>query len=95
MVIGRFEFDLEDALRPVTVVLGTVLMAVALGQRGWPLVSLIPAALLTGIGIIWFWVLYWYLRRKLTYQATARQVKTALRYGSEGWERPDEGPDNP
>jgi uncharacterized membrane protein len=95
MVIGRFEFDLEDALRPVTVVVGTVLMAVGLYLRGWPLVSLIPAALLTGIGIIWFWVLYWYLRRKLTYQATARKVKAALRCGSEGWERPDDRPDDP
>lgn len=95
MVIGRFEFDLEDLLRPVTVVLGTVLMAVVLHLRGWPLVSLIPAALLTGIGLIWFWVLYWYLRRKLTYQANARKVKAALRRGSEGWERPHEGPNNP
>jgi uncharacterized membrane protein YciS (DUF1049 family) len=86
MIIGRHEFDLESILRPVTVGLGIIAMAIWLHWRQWPLVSLVPAALLTGIVIAWFWILWWYLRRKLTYQATARRVKAALQAGSEGWQ---------
>lgn len=76
--------DFEDCVRLLTALAAACLMSWHLRQAGWPAVSWIPAALLTFIGVAAAWIIVWYLRRKLTYRATARRTKANLRQGGDG-----------
>ena len=61
------------------------LMARWLMQRGWPLISWLPASILTFLGVGLLWILLWYVRRKSTYQRLAQRTKADLQAGGNGW----------
>ena len=77
--------DLEDTLRLLTGLIAAAVTGWLLADRGWPLVQVLPAAILAFFAMCVIWALIWYLRRKFTYNRTARRVKADLRQGGDGW----------
>ena len=76
---------LEEIGRLLVALAAAVLTGWWLSHRGWPLISWLPAALLAPLAVGVVWVMVWYVRRKLTYEAQARRTKADLQAGGDGW----------
>jgi hypothetical protein len=74
-----------DALQLATAALAAGLTAVHLIRTGQAVWQWLPRSAFAFLGVVVFWILVWFLRRKLTYERTARRNKADLAAGGDGW----------
>jgi len=66
---------LRSTLRSVFALVGAILVGRYLDAVGWPWWAWLPGAILAAMTVYMAFVLTWFLWRKLTYGAVAREMK--------------------
>lgn len=78
---------LEDLVQLVSSLALAIWVAWSMWRHAYPLVNIIPAAILTFCAGLMVWVFVWFLRRKFTYQQVAKRNRADLAAGGDGWPR--------